>query len=195
MSRIALLISFPHANMSRKGYDSTQSPLRLFKQILILQVIYYVMAVVLICFSYLVGGEKVSFKTILSWEPIRFDTTWGWTLCMLWLLDTFFSVLAMTFIVGRSKLALDFTLTLHTINIFVMWAVSGSFPTSLMWWILQAVSIVLMVSLGTWTSQWRELRMTFFDESEMGPVNYHPVQNTPTSNSRPLHDSPIPQAS
>lgn len=171
--------------MSRKSFDSTQSAWRLLKQIMALQIIYYVMALVLICFSYIVGGENFSFRTILSWEPVRFDTTWGWTLCMLWLLDTFFSVLAMTFVVGRSKLALDFTLTLHIINIFVTWAVSGSFPASLMWWGLQGVSIFLMVSLGTWTSQWRELRMTFFDESEMGPVNYHPVQTSskPTTQS------------
>lgn len=141
------------------------APKRLFKQIVLLQIIYYAIATILICFADIVGGMPVSPELIFSWEPVRFDTSNGWILALLWLLDTFFSVLAMTFIVGRSKLALDFTLTLHGINIIVAWLASGRFPSSPLWWCLQLVSVVLMVSLGTWTSQWRELRVTFFEEA------------------------------
>lgn len=145
-----------------KQVDSL-APKRLFSQILLLQIVYYLIGGVIISFYYIVSGNPFSIYVIFSWEPVRMDTTIGWTLALLWLLDTFFSVLAMTIIVGRSKLALDFTLTLHGINIIVSWLVSGQFPASLLWWGVQGVSIILMVSLGTWTSQWRELRTTFFD--------------------------------
>lgn len=139
------------------------APKRLLYQIILLQVIYYLIGGILISFYYLVSGNPFDFMVVFSWEPVRRDTTIGWTLAMLWLLDTFFSVLAMTIIVGRSKLALDFTLTLHGINILVAWIVSGEFPSSLLWWGVQGLSVILMVTLGTWTSQWRELRTTFFD--------------------------------
>jgi hypothetical protein len=150
---------------SNRGATDVLAPKRLFKQIVLLQVIYYAIATVLICFTYIVGGTPLDPELIFSWEPVRFDTSLGWLLSLLWLLDTFFSVLAMTFIVGRSKLALDFTLTLHFINVVVAWLASGKFPASPLWWCVQVVSIVLMVSLGTWTSQWRELRVTFFEEA------------------------------
>lgn len=139
------------------------APKRLLSQILLLQVVYYAIGTVLIGFYYAISGEHFSIKIVFSWEQVQSSNTTGWSLALLWLLDTFFSVLAMTIIVGRSKLALDFTLTLHGINFLVVWLVSGRFPASLLWWGVQVLSILLMVSLGTWTSQWRELRVTFFD--------------------------------
>lgn len=118
---------------------------------------------VLILFMSLVSEHPFSLNLVFSWEPVRNDTTVGWTLVLLWLLDTFFSVLALTVVVGRSKLALDFTLTLHGIHFVVCWIVSGKFPRSGLWWGLQVVSILLMLGLGTWSTQWRELRATFFE--------------------------------
>lgn len=111
----------------------------------------------------LVSEHPFSLSLVFSWEPVRNDTTVGWTLVLLWLLDTFFSVLALTVVVGRSKLALDFTLTLHGIHFVICWVVSGKFPRSGLWWGLQIVSILLMLGLGTWSTQWRELRATFFE--------------------------------
>jgi hypothetical protein len=164
--------------MVRKQID-TLAPMRLLKQIVLLQVVYYIMAIVLIAFTLIVGGERFKLETVFSWEPVRLDTTWGWALSMLWLLDTFFCVLAMTYIVGRSKLALDFTLTLHGINFIVAWLVSGKFPASPLWWGVQVVSTFLMVGLGTWTSQWRELSATFFDVGSSSSGSYEMVMPSP----------------
>ncbi|CAN6674442.1 protein Sys1p [Trichomonascus vanleenenianus] len=148
------------------------APKRLLYQIMLLQVVYYVIALALVSFYYIISGLQFRVGYVFSWEEVRYDTTTGWVLTLLWLLDTFFSVAAMTIIVGRSKLALDFTLTLHGINVLVTWLVSGKFPASLMWWGLQIVSILLMVALGTWTSQWRELRATFFESQSYEMVSH-----------------------
>lgn len=150
------------------------APRQLFQQILVMQGIYYFIGFILILFTCIVSGDPFTLKMVFSWEPVRIDTTMGWTLVLLWLLDTFFSVLALTVVVGRSKLALDFTLTLHGIHLLVCWCVAGKFPASKLWWGLQAVSILLMLMLGTWTTQWRELRATFFEpipQSEEIAVN------------------------
>lgn len=158
--------SSTHKPLSSYYYssDSYLAPRHIFWQIITLQLIYYSLGFLLILFTCIVAGRPpFSPKLVFSWTPVRYDTTLGWTLVLVWLLVTISSVIALTVVVGRSKLALDFTLTLHGINLIVCWIVDGSFPTSGLWWGLQFTSIVLMVSLGTWTSQWRELRNTFFD--------------------------------
>lgn len=152
------------------------APMRLFQQIVLMQVGYYLIGIVLIATTLLLSGYEFTLRIVFSWEPVTFGTTLGWLLAALWLLDMFFSVLAMTIIVGRSKLALDFTLTLHGINLVVAWLVAGKFPLSLLWWLVQITSVVLMVSLGTWTSRWWELRSTFFDTSSR--YELLPVANT-----------------
>lgn len=155
--------------LSSSSFSSNMfAPRQLLQQILVMQGIYYFIGFGLILFTCMVSGDPFSLVTVFSWEPVRIDTTMGWTLCLLWLLDTFFSVLALTVVVGRSKLALDFTLTLHGIHLLVCWCVAGKFPASKLWWGLQVVSILLMLLLGTWTTQWRELRATFFEPGSDG---------------------------
>lgn len=152
--------------------DSYLSPGHIFKQIVTLQLIYYGIGIALILFTCLMAGRpEFSLKLVFSWAPVTSKTTFGWTLFMLWLLDTVFSVIALTVVVGRSKLALDFTLTLHGIHLVICWFVEGRFPTSALWWGLQFLSIILMVILGTWTTQWRELRATFFDNVPLDSNN------------------------
>lgn len=55
-----------------------------------MQSIYYFIGFVLILFMSLVSEQTFSLSLIFSWEPVRNDTTVGWTLVLLWLLDTFF---------------------------------------------------------------------------------------------------------
>lgn len=143
------------------------APKRLFLQIVELQAFYYSIGALLISFALVVSGIKWSPDYIFSWRPVRPDTSLGWELGLLWLLTTFFSVLGMAIIVGRSKLALDFALTLHGIHLLVVWIYTGHFPRSWLWWAVQGVSSILLVVLGIWTTQWRELKRTFFEDYEM----------------------------
>lgn len=155
--------------LSPSASDSYLSPRHLLFQIILLQLIYYFFACVLILFTCLVSGHPpFSYKLVFSWTPVRADTTVGWTLFLLWLIDTVFSVAALTLVVGRSKLALDFVVTLHGIHLVVCWVTAGQFPWSGLWWALMTVSVVVMATLGTWTSQWRELRRTFFENKLEG---------------------------
>lgn len=71
-------------------------------------------------------------------------------------------VLFVTIIVGRSKLAWDFAVTIHIINLIITWCYVGKFPTSMLWWMLQVVSAFLLVTLSTYSTRWKELRVTFF---------------------------------
>jgi len=146
------------------------APRRLFLQIVALQAFYYVVGLVLISFALFILGMPWELHYTFSWEDVRADTSFGWLLCLLWLLDSVFSVLALVIIVGRSKLATDFGVTIYGINLVVVWAYSRQVPRSWLWWALQLVSAGLTVYAGIWASQWRELRRTFFEDYELADI-------------------------
>lgn len=139
------------------------SPNKIALQIILLQIFYYFTASVLFyCWGKLFGYELQVKKWLFSWEYINYDTTLGLSLCMLWLLDSLICVIFLTVIVGRSKLAWDFAITIHAINLVIVLITTGKVP-SFSWFVLQLLSSLILVFLSTWTTRWKELRDTFFE--------------------------------
>jgi hypothetical protein len=73
----------------RAGALTELPPLKIIRSIVLLQLVYYVTAVVLILFTALVAGHKFSLDLIFDWKSIRGDSTIGWTLGLVWLLVGF----------------------------------------------------------------------------------------------------------
>lgn len=72
-------------------------------------------------------------------------------------------------LIARSKLVPDFAITVHMINLFVTTVYTRSIPTNIYWWALQVCSSGLMIALGIWACQWRELKPMAFGGSGGGP--------------------------
>ena len=72
----------------RPGALADLSPLRILTQIAVLQALYYACSSVLIVFTALVAGKELTVDLILSWRSLRGDTTVGWTLGLVWLLNS-----------------------------------------------------------------------------------------------------------
>lgn len=140
------------------------SPLRIALQILILQCFYYVLALVIFWAAASISGYDFHLDWVFLWELVDIENARGILLFILWLFDSLLCVLFVTLIVGRLKLAWDFALTIHIINLMVVWGYSGSFPTLALWWCLQVLLGVLLVVLLTYSTRWKELRQTFFDD-------------------------------
>ncbi|SCU96822.1 LANO_0E14444g1_1 [Lachancea nothofagi CBS 11611] len=139
------------------------SPLKITLQIVLLQLFYYATAYVLFYVWANLGGYDVPLSQwLFSWEPIEFSNSLGLTLSLLWLLDSLICVLFLTVIVGRSKLAWDFGITIHAVNLLIVLIKTGKWP-SLAWFVVQFLSSLILVFLGTWSTRWRELRDTFFE--------------------------------
>lgn len=68
------------------------------------------------------------------------------------------SIVALVALVARSKLVLDFALTLHFIHLLVVTLYTGFLPRNAMWWATAAASSALTVAGGTYGCRWRELR-------------------------------------
>lgn len=152
------------------------NPSKLLSQIVILQSFYYVTALVMFYLISSLNGYDFNIDWIVLWELIALDNAMGLVLFTLWLFDSLLCVLFVTIVVGRSKLAWDFAITIHIINLIVVWVYSGKFPTSTLWWCLQILSAVLLVTLSTYLTRWKELRTTFFDnmldQQERGEVEH-----------------------
>lgn len=183
----------------RPGALADLAPLRIFTQIVILQLAYYACAAVLIVFTALVAGKEVSLDLLLSWKSLRGDNTVGWTLGLIWMLNSLIwyaflpsnrslmsanqqpnSVIFLLLLVARSKLIPDFAITVHLLHLVVTSLYTRSIPTHWFWWGLQAASAGLMTFLGVWSCQWRELQ----------PINFGggggPTRSTrQTANSSP----------
>lgn len=71
----------------RPGALADLSPTRIATQIVLLQLAYYACAGVLIVFTALVAGKEISLDLLLDWETLRGDTTVGWALGLVWILN------------------------------------------------------------------------------------------------------------
>ncbi|KAK2846320.1 hypothetical protein FQN49_005844 [Arthroderma sp. PD_2] len=148
--------------LPRAGALADLPPSKIIRKILAIQLAYYVCATVLILFTALVAGTAFSPDLILSWRTVRGDTTVGWTLGFVWLLNSSLGAIFLLLFVSRSKLIPDFAFTVHFIHLTITSFYSHSVPTNMLWWGLQTASATLMTFLGMWACQWRELRPIAF---------------------------------
>ena len=72
----------------RPGALADLSPTRILSQIVLLQLAYYGCAAILIIFTALVAGKEVTIDLLFSWRSLRGDTTVGWTLGLVWVLNS-----------------------------------------------------------------------------------------------------------
>ncbi|KAJ5773569.1 hypothetical protein N7457_008465 [Penicillium paradoxum] len=139
------------------GSRTELPPLKIIRKILLLQAAYYVSATVLILFTTVVYGAPFSLDLVFGWDSLRGDTTIGWMLGLVWLLNCFIGVIFLLLFVSRSKLVPDFALTIHFLHLIATTLYTHSLPSNVLWWGLQFASAAMMTFLGMWACQRREL--------------------------------------
>ncbi|KAL2854335.1 integral membrane protein S linking to the trans Golgi network-domain-containing protein [Aspergillus pseudoustus] len=152
----------PRRRAPPAGARTDLPPLRIIRQILFLQVAYYISATTLILFTTLVYGTAFSLDLVLSWSALRGDTTIGWMLSLVWILNSLLCVIFLLLFVSRSKLIPDFALTIHLLHLITTSLYTRSIPSNLLWWGLQCASAALMTFLGIWACRYRELQPISF---------------------------------
>ncbi|KAK0870378.1 hypothetical protein LTR87_013331 [Friedmanniomyces endolithicus] len=167
---------------ARPGALKDLAPLRILTQIALLQLSYYLVAIILIAFISVVGtGQRPALKNFFDWRELRGDVTKGWMLGLCWMLDSLVTVIPILLLIARSKLVPDFALTIHFLNLIITSVYTRAVPTNIYWWLVQAASAALMTSVGIWACQWRELRpMAFGGKSskgaQVGTSNGHAIE-------------------
>ncbi|KAI2624447.1 integral membrane protein S linking to the trans Golgi network-domain-containing protein [Xylaria nigripes] len=146
----------------RSGAIAELPPLRILGQIAALQCIYYAVALVLILFTSLVMGLQFSLDLVFGWASLRGDNTQGWLLGFVWLCCAGAIVIALVILISRSKLVLDFAVTLHVIHLIIVFLYTGYVPRNVAWWVTMFASGVITVVGGTYGCRWRELQPITF---------------------------------
>ncbi|UNI17880.1 hypothetical protein JDV02_004192 [Purpureocillium takamizusanense] len=147
----------------RAGALSELQPLRIASQIAILQTLYYAAATALLLFTTLVAGLPFGLNMLLGWDAVRGDTTTGWLLAFVWLLDGGLCMaVAIVVLIARSKLVPDFALTIHFLHLLATTLYTRSLPRHAMWWATMLASSALAVAAGSWGCRYRELQPVFF---------------------------------
>lgn len=77
-------------------------------------------------------------------QEIHVTDSGGRSVILSFVLNAFIGALALRFIVGRTKLCLDFTCTYHFMHLFICWVYNGTFPSTFSWWFLNAVCGTVM---------------------------------------------------
>ncbi|KAJ2896111.1 hypothetical protein MKZ38_005866 [Zalerion maritima] len=140
----------------RAGAVGELPPLKILGQILSMQACFYAALILLYPFCCVVGGWPFTWSLVFGWEGIRGDTSRGW------LMGFILALVAMVLIVGRSKLVLDFALTIHFIHLIVVYLCSDGLPRNTAWWVTMGISSAAATILGMWGCRWRELRPIAF---------------------------------
>ena len=70
--------------------------------------------------------------------------------------------MAIVVLIARSKLVVDFALTIHLLHLVATTLYTRSLPRHSLWWMTMAGSAALSVGLGVWGCQHRELQSVFF---------------------------------
>ncbi|KAI0554721.1 integral membrane protein S linking to the trans Golgi network-domain-containing protein [Xylaria curta] len=146
----------------RSGAIAELPPLRILGQIAALQGIYYSVALVLMLFTSLVMGLQFNLDLVFGWANLRGDNTQGWLIGFVWLCCAGAVVVALVVLISRSKLVLDFSLTLHFIHLLIVCLYTGFLPRNVAWWVTMLVSGTITVAGGTYGCRWRELQPITF---------------------------------
>jgi len=166
----------------RPGALTELPPLKILSQIALLQVIYYVSGCAMLLFTALVAGKNFSLDLVFSWQSLRGDTTAGWMVAMVWMMNSFVGAVSLLLLISRSKLIPDFALTIHFLHLVAVSLYSHSLPTNMLWWALQICSAAFMTTLGVWSCRWRELRPINFGGAAAATVSDGSASRADTSN-------------
>ncbi|CEI70078.1 hypothetical protein FVEN_g10641 [Fusarium venenatum] len=177
----------------RAGALAELAPLKIAGQIATLQAIYYFAALVLIVFTALVSGSGFSWTLVFGWEGLRGDTTHGWLMSFIFLLDGGLIIsIAIVALIARSKLVPDFAITVHFIHLVIASLYSGRIPRHGGWWLTMIASATISVSLGIWGCQYRELQPVFFGGRPILPAVPASVDGSATQPSTVDEEMAIP---
>ncbi|KAJ3176147.1 hypothetical protein HDU87_005525 [Geranomyces variabilis] len=117
-------------------------PVLLSAQIVALQCTYYLTASLLIFLLELLTGSPITLAHVLSSSELRTDTVLGWALSLGMLLNALAAAYALVIIVGRSRLCVDFSVTLHVLHLLATAVYSRGVPRSVWWWVVVLTSMV-----------------------------------------------------
>ncbi|KAJ1896130.1 hypothetical protein LPJ66_004183 [Kickxella alabastrina] len=127
---------------------STWDPLLILAQITTLQCFAYTIFSLLLLFSTILTPLQLTPALLFDSALLRGDTVSGWTISLAFFLTSVINIIPLLYLVERSRLCIDFTLTFFIIHLgLVIWH-SEKVPGMVLWWATVGGSAVVMAVGG-----------------------------------------------
>lgn len=144
--------------MAGQFRSSVWDPILILSQIAAIQGAFYVsLGFWIFIMDYIVGTYK-SLDQIFGYEELQFKEFHGRMIMGAFVLNAFTGAIALWYVVQRTKQCLDFTATTHLFHFIVCWAYNGAFPTTISWWLVNIVDIIIMTVLGEFLCMRSEMK-------------------------------------
>ncbi|KAJ2800629.1 hypothetical protein H4R20_003988 [Coemansia guatemalensis] len=131
-------------------------PVLILAQITTLQCFGYSAFSFLAVVASLVSDVRLRPALLFDGELVRHDTVEGWIVALAMLAMAAANILPLVYMVERSRLCIDFSLTFFAVHLVLVWWHGGA-PPPLPWWLLVAASAALMALGGRAACRRREL--------------------------------------
>ncbi|KAJ2077201.1 hypothetical protein H4R24_005274 [Coemansia sp. RSA 988] len=131
-------------------------PLLILAQITTLQCFGYSAFSFLAVVASLVSDVRLRPALLFDGELVRHDTVEGWIVALAMLAMAAANILPLVYMVERSRLCIDFSLTFFAVHLALVWWHGGT-PPPLPWWLLIAAAAALMAIGGRAACHRREL--------------------------------------
>ncbi|XP_043198601.1 protein SYS1 homolog [Amphibalanus amphitrite] len=118
-------------------------PFLIISQIVCLQALYYLGLGIWLILMNFITGDLLSSDTVFNYQVLNLSEGHGRIISTAYVLNALFSALALWWVVQRTKLCLDFSCTTLLYHVLLCWAVSGRWPASATWWLVQLVCLGL----------------------------------------------------
>lgn len=123
-------------------------PKLIIAQMIAMQSLYYLTLGLITALFLTVAGYYPHLRYIFDWQSVHFRSRDYQITMVTHILNSLFGALSLWYIVQRAKQCLDYTCTLHLFHFIACWSYTGYFPTSVTWWLIQIICIVLMVVIA-----------------------------------------------
>jgi len=127
---------------------SVWDPPLLVAQIIAVQCLFYVGAGAMLMILDVITGQSVSLDQLFAYDVLHVKDAKGRCIVGAFILNSLFSAIALWFIVQRAKLCLDFSGTVHFYHMLCCWGYNGGVPSTISWWLLNAVCVTVMCVCG-----------------------------------------------
>ncbi|KAI8079815.1 integral membrane protein S linking to the trans Golgi network-domain-containing protein [Halteromyces radiatus] len=137
---------------------TTWDPILIISQIVSLQALYYIILSLLLWITLSLSGMPMTLDALFQTTTLQTDNVFGWTLGLVVMVNAVATIPVVVVIVQRARQVLDFVLTLHGIHVFGCWIHSHRFPSTLAWWLVQLVAVIVMTLGGEWACMRYEMK-------------------------------------
>lgn len=144
--------------MAGQFRSSVWDPVLIIAQIMTMQSIFYVGLGAWVCVLDILLGTNRSLEQLFGYEATQFTDVQGRFLMVAYLCNALTGSVGLWFVVQRTKLCWDFSVTAHLVHLVICWIFNGWFPNTLSWWLITVISVIMMTVLGEFLCMRTEMK-------------------------------------